>query len=121
MDRAEASSDRAGFETRRAEAKSRGKLRGLGFASFLESARGAPSEGADLRFTEDGMIEVRPGTESNGQGHETTFTQLVADRLGRPVDEVRYIQADTRETRMGSGPRWCQVHAYGRNGDCRRN
>lgn len=103
VDRAEASSDRAGFETRRAEAKSRGKLRGLGFAGFLESARGAPSEGADLRFTDDGMIEVRPGTESNGQGHETTFTQLVADRLGRPMDEVRYIQADTRETRMGSG------------------
>jgi carbon-monoxide dehydrogenase large subunit len=103
VDRAERSSERARFEDRRAEAKARGKLRGLGFASFLESARGAPSEGADVRFTEDGMIEVRPGTESNGQGHETTFTALVAERFGRPMAEIRYIQADTRETRMGSG------------------
>lgn len=103
IDKAETTADQAGFEARRNEAKARGKLRGLGYGGFLESARGAPSEGAEIRFTEDGMIEVRPGTESNGQGHETTFTRLVAERFGRPPAEVRYIQADTRETRMGHG------------------
>ena len=49
------------------------------------------------------MIEVRVGTESNGQGHETVFSRLVAERFGAPVGEIRYIQADTRETRMGHG------------------
>lgn len=95
--------DRAGFQARREAAKATGKLRGLGFACFLESARGAPTEGAALRFTDDGMIEVAPGTESNGQGHETTFSRLVAERLGVPLPHVRYVQADTRETSMGHG------------------
>lgn len=100
---AAALADRDGFARRRAAAKADGKLLGQGFAAFLESARGAPSEGAEIRFSADGMIEVRTGTESNGQGHETTFSRLVADRFGQDVREIRYIQADTRETRMGHG------------------
>lgn len=95
--------DRDGFSARRDASAAKGLLRGQGFACFLESARGAPSEGAEIRFADDGMIEVRTGTESNGQGHETTFTRLVADRFGAAIDEVRYIQADTAETRMGHG------------------
>lgn len=95
--------DRDGFAARRSDSASRGQLRGLGFAAFLESARGAPSEGAEIRFSDDGMIEVRTGTESNGQGHETTFSRLVAERLGADLAHVRYVQADTRETRMGHG------------------
>ena len=95
--------DRGGFEERRRQSAAKGKLRGQGFACFLESARGAPSEAAELRFSDDGMFEVRVGTESNGQGHETTFTRLAAERLGISIDEVRYLQADTRETAMGNG------------------
>lgn len=95
--------DRGGFAARRAASETNGRLRGLGFAAFFESARGAPTEGAEIRFSEDGMVEVRTGTESNGQGHETTFSRLVADQLGVNLAEVRYVQADTRETRMGHG------------------
>lgn len=100
---ASALADREGFAGRRAAAKADGKLLGQGFGCFLESARGAPAEGAEIRFSEDGMVEVRPGTESNGQGHETAFSRLVAERLGCDMAHVRYIQADTRETRMGAG------------------
>lgn len=100
---AAALADRAAFEARRAAARSDGKLIGQGFAAFLESARGAPSEAAEIRFADDGMIEVRTGTESNGQGHETAFSRLVAERFGAELGHVRYIQADTRETRMGHG------------------
>ncbi|MEQ9124742.1 MAG: molybdopterin-dependent oxidoreductase, partial [Alphaproteobacteria bacterium] len=77
---AEGLADRAGFAARRDASKAAGRLRGQGFACFLESARGAPEEGAELRFAADGMIEIRVGTESNGQGHETVFSRLVAER-----------------------------------------
>jgi len=103
VEAADALADRAGFAARRDASRAAGRLRGQGFACFLESARGAPEEGAELRFAADGMIEIRVGTESNGQGHETVFSRLVAERLGAPMAEVRYIQADTRETRMGHG------------------
>ena len=97
------SADRAGFEARRASSKGDGKLRGLGIACFLESSRGAPQEEVQIRFTEDGKVEIATGTESNGQGHETTFTRIAADRLGLPVGVFRYVQADTKATRTGSG------------------
>ena len=58
--------------------------RGQGFAGFLESARGADEEGAEIRFSDDGMIEARVGTEANGQGNETVFSRLVAERFGAP-------------------------------------
>ena len=95
--------DRAGFEARRAEAQSRGKLRGLGLACFLETARSIPEEGAEVRFLPDGRIELRVGTESNGQGHETTYAQIAADHLGLPLESFVYVQADTDATRMGHG------------------
>ena len=95
--------DRDGFASRRADSEARGKLRGLGIASFLETSRGAPQEGAEVTFSGDGTIELRVGTESNGQGHETSYKQIAADRFGLPMDAFRYIQADTRETRIGFG------------------
>lgn len=95
--------DRDGFEERRQASAQSGLLRGLGIACFLESARGAPNEEVQIRFADDGMIELVTGTESNGQGHETTFPQIAATRLGLPLDAFRYIQADTRQTRTGSG------------------
>ena len=95
--------DRAGFAARRAEAAKSGKLLGLGIACFLETARGAPSEGAEVKFLADGTVELRLGTESNGQGHETAYSQIAADRFGLPLDSFRYIQADTALVRAGNG------------------
>jgi carbon-monoxide dehydrogenase large subunit len=85
LDRAVARADVAGFEARRAEAKARGKLRGIGIACFLETSRGAPNEGAEVRFETDGTVTVAVGTESNGQGHETAYAQIAAERLGVPM------------------------------------
>jgi len=103
LDQAVAQADVAGFEARRAEAKARGKLLGLGVGCFLETSRGAPNEGAEVRFDSDGTVMVAVGTESNGQGHETAFAQIAADRLGVPMAAIRYVQADTRAVKSGSG------------------
>jgi carbon-monoxide dehydrogenase large subunit len=103
IDDAIALSDRSGFPARRAESARRGLLRGLGLCCFMETARGAPNEGADIRFTPDGAVELRVGTQSNGQGHETTYPQIAADLLGLPPESFRYIQADTAKVRAGNG------------------
>lgn len=95
--------DRAAFEARRADTAKAGKLRGLGIACFLESSRGAPQEEVEIRFVGDGCIEIATGTESNGQGHETVFTRLAAERLGLPTETFRFVQADTTATRRGFG------------------
>jgi carbon-monoxide dehydrogenase large subunit len=103
LDQAVARADVAGFETRRAAAQARGKLLGLGVGCFLETSRGAPNEGAEVRFDGDGTVTVAVGTESNGQGHETAFAQIAADRLGVPMAAIRYVQADTRAVKSGAG------------------
>ncbi|MFL5279811.1 MAG: xanthine dehydrogenase family protein molybdopterin-binding subunit [Rhodopila sp.] len=95
--------DHAGFSARRAESESRGMLRGLGIACFLETARGAPNEGAEIRFGSDGQVSLLIGTQSNGQGHETSYAQIAADLLGLPPEQFRYIQADTEEIPEGNG------------------
>lgn len=92
-----------GFEERRAAAKARGRLRGLGVACFLETSRGAPNEGAEVRFEPDGSVMIAVGTESNGQGHETSFAQIASKHLGLPIEAFRYVQADTRAVRSGAG------------------
>jgi carbon-monoxide dehydrogenase large subunit len=93
----------AGFTTRRAEAASRGRLRGLGVAGFLETSRGAPGEEAEIRFAADGMVDLVLGTQSNGQGHETSFPQIAADLLGLPLAAFRFVQADTGTVKSGNG------------------
>ena len=95
--------DHAGFMARRAVSESRGLLRGIGVACFLETARGAPNEGAEIRFGDDGMVSILVGTQSNGQGHETSYPQIAADLLGLPIDRFRYVQADTAEIPEGNG------------------
>ncbi|WP_428684860.1 xanthine dehydrogenase family protein molybdopterin-binding subunit [Reyranella sp.] len=92
-----------GFETRRAESRARGRLRGMGVACFLETSRGAPNEGAEVRFEPDGSVTIAVGTESNGQGHETSFAQIASRHLGLPIAAFRYVQADTRAVRSGAG------------------
>ncbi len=103
LDQAVQKADAANFEARRGEAKARGRLRGIGIACFLETSRGAPNEGAEVRFNGDGSVTVAVGTESNGQGHETAYSQIAADRLGMPMSAIRYVQANTRLVRSGAG------------------
>ncbi len=95
--------DRAGFPARRAESEARGKRRGFGLTGFLETARGAPGEWARLRATADGLVELAIGTQSNGQGHETSFPQYVSHLLDIPITSIRYVQADTARVVRGSG------------------
>src|SRR5881275_834787 len=92
-----------GFAARRRAAAERGKLRGLGIACFLETSRGTPGERAEIRFEPDGRVALVLGTQSNGQGHETSFAQIAADLLGLPIDAFRLVQADTRTVRSGNG------------------
>src|ERR1051326_1398281 len=92
-----------GFAGRRQEAADRGKLRGLGIACFLETSRGTPGERAEIRFEEDGRVALVLGTQSNGQGHETSFPQVAADLLGLPIAAFRFVQADTRVVKSGNG------------------
>jgi carbon-monoxide dehydrogenase large subunit len=95
--------DHAGFPRRRAASESQGKRRGIGVACFLETARGAPNEGAEIRFGDDDIVTLLVGTQSNGQGHETAYPQIAADLLGLPIRQFRYLQADTAEIPEGNG------------------
>ncbi len=95
--------DRQGWVRRRAASERRGQLRGFGIACFLESSRGPDREGAEIRIEPGGGVEIRIGTDSTGQGHETVLSRLAAQRLGVPVACIRYVQADTRLTKMGEG------------------
>jgi carbon-monoxide dehydrogenase large subunit len=92
-----------GFKARRAEAAERGRLRGLGVGCFLETARGTPNEAAEIRFDPDGRVSLILGTQSNGQGHETSYPQIAASLLGLPIDTFRLVQADTRVVERGAG------------------
>ncbi len=87
--------DQAGFAARKAEAARRGKLRGFGFAYYVEITGAAGQEPAAIKFTENGGVELYCGTQSNGQGHETSFAQLVAEKLGVPFESITVKQGDT--------------------------
>ncbi len=103
LEEAERLADRAGFAARRDESRARGRLRGLGITGFMETSRGAPGEWGAVRFEPDGTVSLLLGTQSNGQGHETSFPQVAADRLGLPVDRFRLVQADTARIPRGNG------------------
>ena len=103
LDDAIVAADRAGFAARRDAAQQRGRLRGVGVTCFMETARGAPNEGAELRFDDDGRVALLVGTQSNGMGHETAYAQIAADLLGLPIEAFRYVQADTTKVRAGNG------------------
>jgi len=92
-----------GFTARQREAAAHGRLRGRGIACFLETSRGTPGERAEIRFEPDGRVALVLGTQSNGQGHETSFAQIAADLLGLPVAAFRFVQADTRAVKSGNG------------------
>ncbi len=88
---------------RRQEAATRGRLLGQGIACFLETSRGQPTEGGGVRFPVDGGIDLLIGTQSNGQGLETSFAQLAAAQLGMPIYLFRVVQADTDLIATGGG------------------
>src|SRR5487761_2487167 len=108
--------DVKGFPARRAESAKRGKLRGLGYASYIEACGLAPSNvagalGARAGLFEAGQVRVHPtgsvtvftGSHSHGQGHETTFAQIVASKLGIPIDNVDIVHGDTSRVLFGMG------------------
>ena len=103
IDPALAAADHANFPARRARSQSLARLRGIGVTCFLETARGAPDEGAEIRFQPSGRVTLLLGSQSNGQGHETVFPQLAATLLGLPIESFDYVQADTARIPRGNG------------------
>ena len=93
----------AGFAERRAEAASRGKLRGIGMAVYVESTVGDPAEHVAIRFRDDGGVNLSAGTGASGQGHETTYAQLLGDSLGIPFEAVTLLEGDTDDLPGGGG------------------
>ena len=116
MDAALKMADYLNFPARRAEAQKRGKRRGIGFASYIEACGIAPSavvgslgagvglwESGQVRFNPTGSVTVHTGSHSHGQGHETTFAQLIADKLGVAIENVEVVHGDTDRVPFGMG------------------
>src|SRR4029079_12116672 len=116
LDSAMKAIDYAGFAARKAKAKSEGKLRGIGVSCYIEACGIAPSkavgslgagvglwESAEVRVNPVGTIEILTGSHSHGQGHETTFAQLIAERLGVPISQVQIVHGDTDKVQFGMG------------------
>lgn len=93
----------AGFEQRRAEAAARGRIRGIGMATYVEACAFAGSEPAFLELRSDGGFDLRIGTQSNGQGHATAYAQLAAEKLGIDYQKIDVRQGDTDELAAGGG------------------
>jgi carbon-monoxide dehydrogenase large subunit len=116
LEKALAAADYAGFEARRKESAARGKLRGIGISSYVEACGIAPSavagalgaraglyEMAEVRVHPTGSVTLLTGCHTHGQGHETTFAQLVADRLGIPIEQIEVVHGDTSKIPFGMG------------------
>ncbi len=116
LDQAFTAAQVAGFDARKAEAAKRGKRRGIGYSTYLEACGIAPSavvgslgaraglfESAEVRVHPTGSVTVFTGSHSHGQGHETTFAQLVSSSLGIPMDHVHIVHGDTAKIAYGMG------------------
>ena len=116
LDAAMKAIDYAGFAARKAKAKGEGKLRGIGLSCYIEACGIAPSkavgsfgagvglwESAEVRVNPVGTIEILTGSHSHGQGHETTFAQLISERLGIPISQVSIVHGDTDKVQFGMG------------------
>ncbi|SMY08971.1 xanthine dehydrogenase family protein molybdopterin-binding subunit [Flavimaricola marinus] len=103
LDRAEEKADRAGFAARKAASEAEGKLRGQGLCYYIESILGDKVETTTVVFDEDGTVQIRVGTQSNGQGHETVFAQFLADQTGIPAPKIRVVQGDSDLIPTGGG------------------
>ncbi len=116
LNAAKAAADVAGFAARKAASEAKGKKRGLGYSCYIEACGIAPSaavgslgagvglwESAEVRVNPVGTIEVMTGSHSHGQGHATTFAQVVADRFGIPMDSIKIVHGDTDKVQFGMG------------------
>ena len=116
LDAALKAADYDGFAKRKSAAAKKGKLRGMGLSCYIEACGIAPSaavgslgagvglwESAEVRVNPVGTVEILTGSHSHGQGHETTFTQLVSERFGLPTDNVQIIHGDTDKVQFGMG------------------
>ncbi len=103
LDAALARADAAGFPERRRAARARGRLLGLGVACYIERCAGGSPETARLELLADGRLRIYIGTQNNGQGHETAYAQIVAERLGLPFADIEVIQGDTDRVASGRG------------------
>ena len=95
--------DYEGFAARKAESLSRGKLRGIGVGQYLEITAPPTNELGEIVFEEDGSVLMRTGTLDFGQGHATTFAQVLVSKLGLPFDRIRLVQGDSDQIRIGGG------------------
>src|SRR6185436_2313956 len=95
--------DLAGFPARRSESRAKGRYRGLGYAVYIEQSGFPPDEFAEARFDPSGTLTLLMGTQSSGQGHQTAYAQLAAERLGLPLDKIRVLQGDTASIGFGRG------------------
>ena len=103
FEKALAMADYAGFETRRTEAKGRGRLRGIGIAMGIEIAAAPSPETAQIRFNASGSVTILIGSTNHGQGHETIYKQILSDRLDIPPDRIRVVEGDTDLVSFGTG------------------
>jgi carbon-monoxide dehydrogenase large subunit len=103
MDKGLALADWKGLRARRAAARKRGRLRGIGLANYVELTMGYPREWSKITVVPDGNVEVAVGTLSSGQGHETSFAQCVSEWLGVPFESIRLVQGDTDVIPVGGG------------------
>ena len=103
MERALALADWQGFPERRAQAWRRGRRRGIGVANYVEVTSGVPRERAEITVLPEGKVELVMGTMSSGQGHETSFAQLVTEWLGVPFESIAYVAHDTARVKAGGG------------------
>jgi carbon-monoxide dehydrogenase large subunit len=103
MERALVLGDWSGFAARRIVAKARGTLRGIGVSNYVDTATGVPRERAEMTIKPEGVVELIIGTGSQGQGHETSFPQLVTEWLGVPNETVRLVTGDTDRVKWGGG------------------
>jgi len=103
LDAALKAADAAGFAARKAAARARGRLRGLGVATYIEECGGGFDEVAEVRFDPSGSATVLVGTQSSGQGHQTAYAQLLAEKMGLDLGEIRVVQGDTETMSFGRG------------------
>ena len=103
MDKCMAAADWKGVGARKAASQKKGKIRGIGMACYVEACSGGGPENAWISVEPSGAVLVAIGTQSNGQGHETAYAQVTADRLGIDIEQVRVIQGDTDTIKSGGG------------------